>query len=587
MTRAGPRFPWNTEQVRHGDAVGAGTLQHATGQLPVEQRINAALRAEGLCVTLKSGERILDRVTFDLPSRSLTAVIGPSGAGKTTLLRALTGTQPARAGSVWCSGVALYDDPEFLEGRIGIVPQDDIVHRQLTVDQSLTYAAEIRLGQECSADERNTCVLRVLTQLHLLDHRDKRISSLSGGQRKRVSVAMELLTEPEILFLDEPTSGLDPALDRAVMRLLRELSDAGRTVVVVTHSLTHLDLSDRVLLMAPGGRLVYDGRPLQLIETFRASSMADVFQAVAAEPELWRTRADSSRMNIPIPLRSGDRSRTPVPSIHARFSQLGTLLRRQWRIAVADPSFAATTLCLPLVLALMTLAIPGSGGFSLTTPTTSESSQLLVVMMVGAAFMGAAATVRELVGERAVHLRERAVGLRQSTYLVSKIGFLAGLTLVQATLLVAGVLLRRPAPEGGVILGWGTVGGAAELGLAIWLTAACAAMMGLAISAWVRNVEQVMPALVVAVMAQLVLCGGLVAIGGRDGLEQVAWFAPARWGYAVAASVVDLRRVSSTAPDDPLWTHSTAALGQGLAAMLAVGVSCAFITWLGLRRTRN
>lgn len=586
VSRAGHRLTWDTLQFRRRNA--AVSAPHADNPpLSIEQRMNAALRAEGLCVDVKSGERILDRVTFDLPAASVTAVIGPSGAGKTTLLRALTGTQPARAGSVWCAGVALYDDPGLLEGRIGIVPQDDIVHRQLTVEHALGYAAEIRLGSSCSAEERTMHVRRVLSQLHLTEHRDKRIWDLSGGQRKRVSVAMELLTEPEILFLDEPTSGLDPALDRAVMQLLAELAAAGRTVVVVTHSLTHLDLCDRVLLMAPGGKLVYDGPPHQLNETFGAGNMADVFQTVVGEPELWRTRAVLRRTDIPIPLRRPDGPSPQGMSLRSRISQLRTLMCRQWRIAKADPAFILTTLALPVVLGLMALTIPGSNGFASAARPTNESSQLLVVMMVGAAFMGAAATIRELVGERAVHVRERAAGLSQTTYLVSKIGFVAALTLIQAILLLATVLARRPAPPAGVVLRWGSAGGAVELGLAIWLTAACAAMMGLAISAWVRNVEQVMQSLVVAVMAQLVLCGGLVVIGGRDGLEQMAWLAPARWGYAAAAAVVDLRQVSSIAADDSLWAHSTATLGQDLAAMLALGLVCAVVTWLGLRRTCN
>ena len=187
------------------------------------------------------------------------AVVGPSGAGKTTLLNALTGFRPATSGTVLYSGWDLYDSYEALRHRIGFVPQDDVLHPQLTVRRALEYAAELRFPPDVSKAERKGEVARIMEQLGILARADLPIRQLSGGQRKRTSIALELLTRPSLLILDEPTSGLDPGIERAVMQLLRRLADDGRTVIVVTHSVQSLDLCDRVLYLAVGGKMAFFG----------------------------------------------------------------------------------------------------------------------------------------------------------------------------------------------------------------------------------------------------------------------------------------------------------------------------------------
>src|SRR6185369_10929831 len=159
-----------------------------------------------------------------------------------TLLGALTGQRPADAGEVRYDGRDLYASYDELRQRIGLVPQDDILHPQLTVRRALRFAAELRFPADTSAAERHARVEEVLDELGLIDQATQRISTLSGGQRKRTSVALELLTRPSLLFLDEPTSGLDPGMDKSVMRTLRGLADDGRTVVVVTHNVANLDV---------------------------------------------------------------------------------------------------------------------------------------------------------------------------------------------------------------------------------------------------------------------------------------------------------------------------------------------------------
>jgi ABC-type multidrug transport system ATPase subunit len=222
------------------------------------------LYAEDLTVSVSGGKRIMEGISFQLKPSSLTAVIGPSGAGKSTLLGALTGLRPATEGRVIWQGHDLYTHYDQLRFQIGLVPQADIQHPQLKVGQALDYAAQLRLPPDTTKAERDARVRTVAEQMQLLERLDNRIGTeLSGGQKKRVSIATELLTAPPLLFLDEPTSGLDPGLDLEVMKQLRTLADRGRVIMVVTHSVLALDVCDNVMVLAPGGRMLIAERLLK------------------------------------------------------------------------------------------------------------------------------------------------------------------------------------------------------------------------------------------------------------------------------------------------------------------------------------
>ena len=225
----GRRVPEATVTGR--DVIGVG---HALLQLDGDRLVEFVdaggntFAAEGLTVVTPKGKTLLSEVSFALPGRTLMAVIGPSGAGKSTLLNALIGSRPADRGTVRYAERDLYRDYEELRHRIALVPQDDVLHTQLTVRQALSYAARLRFPADTEAVDRDRRVAEVLDELGLTAHVDQRITSLSGGQRKRTSAALELLTKPSLLFLDEPTSGLDPGLDRSVMQTLRGLADDDR-----------------------------------------------------------------------------------------------------------------------------------------------------------------------------------------------------------------------------------------------------------------------------------------------------------------------------------------------------------------------
>jgi len=275
------------------DLIGIGrhSFRLVDGVLTVyEDTGDVTFQAAGLTVRTARGDIVLDDVGFTLRERTLLAVVGPSGAGKSTLLKALTGLQPAKQGSVLYDGRDLYEHFAELRGRIGFVPQTDILHPELSIAAALSYASELRFPADVPREERLERVATVMDELGLTHRRDTRIGQLSGGQRKRTSVALELLTKPSLLFLDEPTSGLDPGLERSVMELVRTLADGGRTVVVVTHSVQSLLLCDRVLFLAPGGRQAFFG-PAQLApEYFGCADLQKVFQVLGTEGTDWTAR---------------------------------------------------------------------------------------------------------------------------------------------------------------------------------------------------------------------------------------------------------------------------------------------------------
>lgn len=554
--------------LREGDTVTIGNIDFVVAGGTLRQRARGAaesgLGLHGLGFVVEGNKQLLVDVSMSAAPGSLTAMIGPSGAGKSTLAKIIAGINRPSGGVVNFEGRNLHAEYEALRSRIGMVPQDDVLHRQLTVRQALRYAAELRLPPDTTSDDRARVIDGVLRELSLTEHADTRVDRLSGGQRKRASVALELLTSPSLLILDEPTSGLDPALDRQVMVMLRQLADAGRVVLVVTHSLTHLDMCDQVLLLAPGGKTAYCGHPKGVGAALGSSDWAEIFTRVTNDPDgvFAAFRARNPHLTPPPPPRYGP----PGQPAHTSTSkQISTVVRRQFRLILADRGYLAFLVVMPFVLGVLSLVVPGKNGFTRSDPETlTEPQQIMTLLILGACFMGSALSVRDLVGERTIYQRERAVGLLPSAYLFAKIIVFCIAAFVQSIVLVGIVLAGKKAPGPGSVLPSGSL----ELFIDIALTACCCVMVGLLLSALARSSEQVMPLLVVTIMAQLVMCGGLIPVTGRVVLDQLSWLFPARWGFAAGASTIDLKNLqidpSKTLPDgsaasvakpDSLWEH--------------------------------
>jgi ABC transport system ATP-binding/permease protein len=574
----------NRAGIGPDDIVGIGhQLLHLAGDRLVEyvDTGDVSYQASNLRVVTNKGKVLLADVSFALPERCFMAVVGPSGAGKSTLLGALTGFRPAGSGEVRYDDRDLYKNYAELRHRIGFVPQDDILHTPLTVRRALNYAARLRFPHDVSAKERKQRIDEVLNELGLAAHANQRIDSLSGGQRKRTSVALELLTKPSLLFLDEPTSGLDPGYEKSVMQTLRTLADDGRSVVVVTHNTAQLNLCDRLLILAPGGRLAYFGPPQQALSYFNCSDFADLFNLLEHDTATdWTGRFVASPMHEaltgPRPARKAAEPAAPAAKPVAQqsaFAQFTTLCRRYLAVIAADRQYSVTLLILPLLLSLFAHAVPGKAGLSLSKAIETKStqpSQLLVLLIIGGGLMGCAASIREIVKERAVYQREHGIGLSRGAYLASKLVVLTALTTVQGLILGFLGVVGLPPPDQSVVLPWPRV----EVAVAVVAVTVVSMMIGLLISAMIGNADRGMPLLVLVVMAELVLCGGMFGVKGRVPLEQLAWLSPSRWAYAMAASTVDLNDLRRTAggDEDPMWDYKASSwlIAAGACAVQAL-----------------
>jgi ABC-type multidrug transport system ATPase subunit len=578
-----------TAKLRDGDVVTIGNTDLlATGNTlvlqPAAARTNG-LTAHGLALTV-DGRQLLQDVSFTAKPGTLTAVIGPSGAGKSTLVKLIGGAMPRSAGLVAFDGHDVHAEYASMRSRIGMVPQDDVVHRQLTVEQALNFAAELRLPPDTTADDRREVVERVLDELELTPHKGTRVDKLSGGQRKRASVAMELLTGPSLLILDEPTSGLDPALDRQVMTMLRRLADAGRVVIVVTHSLTYVGMCDQILLLAPGGKTAFADPPAEIGPAMGSTDWADIFARVSTDPD-GAHRAYLSRHPASPRRPSPTAGAAPLgkPPRTSSWRQIMTLVRRQTRLITSDRGYFVFLAVLPFVLGVLSLAVPGNTGLGATDPAGPEEPiDILILLNIGAVFLGTALTVRDLVGERMIFQRERAVGLSASAYLTAKVVVYSIAALIGTAVMVAIMTIGKGTPaHGGAVLGHGVAHGVVELYVGLALTAITSAMVGLALSSLARSTEQVLPMLVVTIMVSMVLAGGLIPVTGRLVLDQLAWFVPARWGFAASASTVDLNSVEAGLPVDRLWRHAAGAWLQDVAMLVALAAALAGLVRYRLR----
>ncbi|MDQ0983723.1 ABC-type multidrug transport system ATPase subunit/pSer/pThr/pTyr-binding forkhead associated (FHA) protein/ABC-type multidrug transport system permease subunit [Streptomyces sp. V2I9] len=584
------------------DIVGVG---HSTFRLVgdrLEEFVDTgevSFSARHLTVTVDGGKQILKDVSFGVPEKSLIAVIGPSGSGKSTLLKALTGYRPADQGDVLYDNRNLYKQFAELRQRIGLVPQDDILHKELTVSKALKYAAKLRFPADTTEAERQARITEVLAELKLDIHKDKRITSLSGGQRKRVSVALELLTKPSLIFLDEPTSGLDPGMDRDVMQLLRGLADDGRTVLVVTHSVAELAICDKLLVMAPGGSVAYFGPPEEALNFFGYTSWADVFSAFenyrdydwagrwrgSQHYQLYAADIDAVAAQ-PVTMPPPQQMRPPKPQTWG--AQLWTLVRRYASVIASDKAFLGLMVALPAVIGVLSAVIPAEFGLTAPTPPTrfnGKSGMILLILAVGICLAGSASSVRELIKERVIYERERATGLSRSAYLASKVIVLGVITAFQSVILCGICFAVRDLPAEGLFMP-----PAVEICISIVALGFTSMMFGLMISALVKTSEMTMPLLVMFAIVQLVFTGVLFQVYGTPGLEQLTWLMPSRWGVAAAGTTLDLAHLmppwdpKDPTDLDPLWEATATQWGINIFVLLVIALVCAFAVARLLRR---
>ncbi len=569
-----------SQVLRPGDTITMGGQSFRLGDNGDFRQASSSsgIRMEVRGLSVRAGQlSLLNDINLVVPPRSLVAVVGPSGSGKSTLLGALTGLRPAEDGKVVMDGQDLYEAYADWRFRIGFVPQQDLVPPQLTVREALEYAARLRFPPQTGAEERARRIDEVLDELRLRQRERLRIDKLSGGQRKRVSVALELLTKPPVLYLDEPTSGLDPGLDQQLMMLLRELADDGRTVLVVTHAMDNLDLCDRVLVLAAGGFVAYYGPPQEAPEYFGANDWPGLFLSLetrsgrewASAYEDWSLR-EGLRHLASLDRSAGQRTEAlPAARTESGWRQLPTLVARTWRVTVSDRAYVGLLVALPVVLALLGVLVGNAFGLGPgDTPAglNPDARILLLILLLGATFTGGATSIQELVKERVIYRRERAVGLSRSSYVLSKALVLGTISAIQGAVFAGLTLVGRPGPEYALIFGW-SIG---EVVLIVALLACTSCMLGLALSAVLPTRESTLPVLVIVTMVQIVLSGAIpLRWGSLDDL--LGLVIPAAWAFKALAAMTNLDALLGPGADQD-WPSSSTVVWASIMAMSVMSV---------------
>ncbi len=583
--------------LQPGDTVKIGSWELSYDGAGMQQfHADAGMRVDAVDLTrvVGGGRRILDDVDLTVLPREFVALVGASGAGKSTLLKAMCGAAPAD-GNVLVNGDSLRSQFDLYRAQIGYVPQDDIIHMELTVGSALKHAAALRLPADTTRDEIQRRVDSVLDTVELRGKEDQRIGSLSGGQRKRISIAVELLSEPRLLFLDEPTSGLDPGLDKKMMRTLRRLADEGRTVMLVTHATANIAECDFVCFMAQG-HLVYYGPPDEAFEFFGVTTgdFADIYSVVDApeQPEAlqkaqeWRARYRESRWHAQyVEARARQRPagsavagtmRSDRPRPARAWHQFRVLTSRYLQLVRQDRLLLFMLLAVMPIIGLLLAAIAephwldglqpdlsacvGDSGLSAAAcldgqvmpARLSESdaswprrasyrvvydTQTLSFMLALAAVMlGLFASAFEIVKERSVFMRERMINLRLVPYVASKFFVLGVFSLIQAALLLATLGVGVSFPDADTVFG-----AVPDMYVTIMLAIVAAVAMGLLISALVPNRNTVIYIVLLVLFFQIVLAGAVFALS--DWMQPVSRLNLTRWAMEGIGSSVDIESV--------------------------------------------
>lgn len=527
--------------VQPGDAIQIGPFRFVVSEgefSQSDQSEGVSVDIIGLNKWVSKSLNILQDISLAFKPKEFIVVVGQSGGGKSTLVDAIAGYRPATHGKVVVNNtIDLYKEFDSIRSTIGYVPQRDIIHMELTVFQALDFAAKLRMPPDTTDAERVKRVEEVMEDLDLSHRKDTQISQLSGGQQKRVSIGVELITRPGLFFLDEPTSGLDPGTETELMRLMRKLADQGRTIVMITHATKNVMLADKVVFLARGGHLAWFGPPEEALSYFdkyrterdrRAGPMEfDHIYTLLDMDELgkgtdWadRYRKDSAYTRyISEPLKSSQPSgqKRGEPQTASRplaqrkqvsaFRQFLILSHRNLTIMTRD-KFGLVLLMLtaPLMASLdfVLASGVGRGVFTFNDGNFNNVVITLIVLTNTTILVGGLAFMRELVKERDIYKRERMVNLQLSSYIMSKIWIALLLAIYQAASYTVIRYLAFDMP--------GDTRDVALFYITIYLLIVAGMMLGLFASALAPNANTAPLLLILFVIPQMVLSGALVTL---------------------------------------------------------------------------
>ncbi len=467
-----------------------------------------------------------NHVNLHIKPGELVAVIGGSGAGKSTILNAMCGYLPPTEGNVYINGINLYQNFDSLKKLIGYVPQADIVYDNLSLHDMLSYTAKLRLPSDTTLSERENAINKAIEMVELMEKKGSLIRSLSGGQKKRASIAVELLSDPNLLFLDEPASGLDPGTERNLMQSLRTMADGGKTIILVTHSTLQLKMCDKIVFMGKGGNLCFYGSYEEALQFFEVSDVVDIYNMITDDAEFWRTEYEKKE-----PVSQGNHVEHVAYGKEKkhRNRQLRVLSARYTKLVVNDRQRLLLLLMQAPLLALLISFVADGKQFEQYEMTKS----LLFALSCSAFWVGMLNAIQEICKERSVLKREYMTGLSLGSYITSKIVVLGVLCLLQSIFITGVFSVMIGLPEKGIMLP-----PFVELLLTTFLTAVASTAMGLFVSSLFTNADRAMTVAPILLMPQILFSGLIFKLGGVT--ETISWFAVCRWsmeGYGTTANL--------------------------------------------------
>lgn len=506
------------------------------------------LQAVNIVKTVKTKKgplRISDDISLTIQPGEFVAIIGGSGAGKSTFMNCISGFNKATSGNVLIDDCDLYTNYPVFKSLIGYVPQQDIVYDNLTLHSMLFYTAKMRMPSDLSSDEIERRIDEVIEIVELTERKNTFIRQLSGGQKKRASIAVELLADPSLFFLDEPTSGLDPGTERNLMHTLKKMTSFGKTIILVTHTTLNLHLCDKIVFLGKGGKLCFFGTPEYALKFFEVESLVDVYNMLNNDTLYWFEKFNNQTKYKDIKIESP--LNVPKKKVNI-LKQFLILSKRYADLIINDKRQLLLLLLQAPLLAFFMSVVVNDDIFEYYNHTKA----ILFTMICSAIWMGLLNSIQEICKERVIFKREYAANLRIAPYIFSKISIQSIVSLAQSLLFVGTVFIIFGLPESGILWEWSFF----EMTITTFLVSLAASTTGLLVSSLSPNTEIAMIAAPLLLVPQMLFSGMLFELDGV--IKTISYFIISRWGMEAYGSIANLNSLPLEIQKDfPTITRTT------------------------------
>lgn len=505
--------------------------------------VGKTIKEPGTLFIGKKTKRLLSDISVSIKPGQLVAIIGGSGAGKSTFLDALNGSRRANEGIILVNNDDFYSHYDAYKNMTGYVPQQDIVYDTLTVEEMLIYAAKLRMTKDSTKNEIKDRVKQVINDVELNEKEKVHIRNLSGGQKKRVSIAVELLADPQLFFLDEPTSGLDPGMERSLMLLLRKLADSGKTIILITHAMSNLMLCDNIIFLGKGGCLCFFGTPQSALEFFQVDDFIQIYDFISDNSETYCSKFKASNYYIyckSLTTKQFSRVEIPKTKKQGSFKQFLILTRRYLKLTTSDFQRFVILLAQAPIVALLLGLVTKKDAFSVNESTC----QIVFTLACSAVWIGLINSIQEICKEKDIFKRERLVNLKLFPYICSKLLVLGFICLFQSICIVFTFNALNAFPQGFHMV----INLKIELIITLFLTLFCATTMGLTISTAVSSNDRAMSIAPFFLVPQIIFSGFIFKLTGL--IDKLSSVIIAKWSLRAMAVSLKINELPSKIIDD-------------------------------------